>query len=521
MRIRPQPRRRTRTPLWSGTQAGRAVASTESANTRKPVGDLVGERASDPVGGLGASAEHPLTPRAENERLRAYEQRVKDAFARIVPTLKSLAARQHEAEFVTWAQEESRRQLGFELPGTALEDAWVNELDMRQLFAHATFETLRIMSGDYFGQDPLATRDRSDAFQAFLLDCGFHAMNVTPCADGRLAHAISYVLRLPMGAVRRTSYAGTLFDVEEAVDRWASVELSRFREGVPNLADAATRYLKVVSYHYSSRDPTHHGCAAHGSDTRRAALAGLEQLRAFREAVENSYCCGASIEVLLIGIDTDTDRLRIHLPGANGDADLDRFIDAGELYGATARLDAGSARDLIRERIAAPRDGGRPPEPGMQRLMARLIEHNIAQIDYVRRYEGGHYADIGHEERFIGVGSDFEEIQLRNLTYFAFMRTLEEGAPNLDVGIKIFRRLNVAHGLPIPIVLRFDYSGQVPGARERAIQRCARIAEAIAQRYPDLTERGLIQTFWTVRDSSRAAPAEPVGGSLAAMEKVA
>ena len=101
------------------------------------------------------------------------------------------------------------------------------------------------------------------------------------------------------------------------------------------------------------------------------------------------------------------------------------------------------------------------------------------------------------------------------------MRTLEEGAPNLDVGIKIFRRLNVAHGLPIPIVLRFDYSGQVPGARERAIQRCERIAEAIGQRYPDLAERGLIQTIWTVRDSSRAAPAEPVGGSLTALEKAA
>lgn len=155
----------------------------------------------------------------------------------------------------------------------------------------------------------------------------------------------------------------------------------------------------------------------------------------------------------------------------------------------------------------------------MQRLMARLVENNVSQIDYVRAYEGGHYPDAGHEERFIGVGVDFEEIHLRNLTYFAFMRTLEEGAPDLDVGIKIFRRLNVAHGLPIPIVLRFDYSSQVPGARERAIQRQARVAEAIGARYPDLTKQGLIQTYWTVRDTSRHSPIEYVGGSLPGLEQ--
>jgi hypothetical protein len=80
-------------------------------------------------------------------------------------------------------------------------------------------------------------------------------MDVTPCADGRLAHAISYVLRLPYGAVRRKSYAGSLFDIENTVEKWVETELMRFREGVPNTADAPTRYLKVVVYHYSSVDP--------------------------------------------------------------------------------------------------------------------------------------------------------------------------------------------------------------------------------------------------------------------------
>jgi carboxysome shell carbonic anhydrase len=504
MRIKPkpQPRRRVRPASWTNTPAA-PVSTTQ-----------VAPESSGSLDGIGRTGTHPLTRLDENQRLWAYEQRIKDAFARIVPTLKSIAARVPDAGFEDWAQAEARQKLGFELPESRLADAWVAGLDRRALFAHATFETLRAMSDDYFTTDPLDDRGQSDEFRRFLLDCGFHAMNVTPCSDGRLAHAIRYVLRLPMGAVQRRANAGALFDVEEALDRWSSVELGRFREGVPNTADAPTRYLKVVVYHYSSRDPEHHGCAAHGSDTRQAAAAGRERLHAFREAVENSYCCGASIEGLLIGIDTDTDRLRLHLPDARGDADLDRFVDAGALHRETARLDPEAARALIRERVANPSGGGLAPAPGMQRLIARLIEHNISQLDYVRDYHNGHYTDIGHEERFIGVGMDFAEIHLRNLTYFSFLRTLEEGACNLDVGIKIFKQLNVDHGLPIPIVIRFEYSGQVPGARERAIDRCERLAEAIAQRYPDLAEHGLLHTYWTVRDSQGHGRLEPVGGSL-------
>jgi hypothetical protein len=261
MRIKPkpQPRRRVRPASWTSTPAA-------------PVGTTqVAPESTGSLDGIGRTGTHPLTRLDENQRLWAYEQRIKDAFARIVPTLKSIAARVPDAGFEDWAQAEARRTLGFELPESRLADAWVAGLDRRALFAHATFETVRAMSDDYFTTDPLDDRGQSDEFRRFLLDCGFHAMNVTPCSDGRLAHAIRYVLRLPMGAVQRRANAGALFDVEEALDRWSSVELGRFREGVPNTADAPTRYLKVVVYHYSSRDPEHHGCAAHGSDTRQAA----------------------------------------------------------------------------------------------------------------------------------------------------------------------------------------------------------------------------------------------------------
>ncbi len=105
-------------------------------------------------------------------------------------------------------------------------------------------------------------------------------------------------------------------------------------------------------------------------------------------------------------------------------------------------------------------------------------------------------------------------MQLRNLTYFAYMNTVEEAAPDLDVGIKIFSGLNVAHGLPIPIVVRFDYHGQVPGARERAIAHCHRVADGLRARYAELVGRGLLHTLLVVRDCNAGGRIEMLGCSV-------
>ena len=129
-------------------------------------------------------------------------------------------------------------------------------------------------------------------------------------------------------------------------------------------------------------------------------------------------------------------------------------------------------------------------------------------------FRSGHYTDAGHAERFIGVGIGFKEIHLRNLTYFAYMDTLEEGSADLDVGIKIFKGLNVSRGLPVPVVVRFDYSGKVPGARDRAVQHGERLLEAMRQRYADLFAEGLLHVLLTVHDKDRHAPAEAVGSTI-------
>jgi carboxysome shell carbonic anhydrase len=211
-------------------------------------------------------------------------------------------------------------------------------------------------------------------------------------------------------------------------------------------------------------------------------------------------------------MDTDTDAIRAHVPGADGEIDLESWIDGRDLYTETIDLDAAQARAHIVRRVE--QAAASSPRPGMVRLISRLLANNFSQIDYVRQFHAGSYSDAGHAERFIGVGIGFKEIHLRNLTYFAYMDTVEEGAADLDVGVRIFSGLNVSRGLPIPVVLRFDYHGAVPGARERAVRHCQRVRDAIASRYADLCRDGLLHTLLTVRDRDRPVPAETIGSSI-------
>ena len=509
----------TSAPLPTAAPAASAASAAPAASNgqllRPPAGPIP-VAGSAPLASSRAGGLHPLSDGARNAALHAYDARVKAAFDRIVPVLQKLSALQHESDFINQAQAVAQAELGYQLPLPILERAWVTQLDMRTLFAWCVFETYEQTSAAFYEQDPLAACPGSpatEAFDAFLLSCGFHLLDVTPCADGRLAHAIAFALRLPYSSVRRRPHAGALFDVENTVNRWVKTEHRRYREGRPNSAHEDTRYLKVVLYHFSSRDPAHEGCAAHGSDDAAAAACGLQRLSDFQEAVENSFCCGASVDLLLLGIDTDTDAIRVHVPGLDGTTRLDRWLDAEAVYQATRDLSAQQAwqrvEAIVQEAAAS------TPDPGMVKLIARLLANNFSQIDYVRQYhQDCHYADAGHAERFIGVGIGFKEIHLRNLTYFAYMDTVEEGAPDLDVGVKIFRGLNVSRGLPVPVVVRFDYHGTVPGARERAIRHAERVQAAIEERYRDLYSQGLLHALLTVRDQDRHVPAEAVGSTI-------
>ena len=472
--------------------------------------------AADPYVALfGAAAEssaaapagaHPLHDAAHNRQLLDRESAITAAFDAIEPALKDAAALQFQDGAADRIQSLLRNRLGFEVPSELLQASWVKPLNMRELYACCAFLTFRALAERDFGRAAFVNAEGEPADE-LIRRWGFHAIDISPCADGRLSGVVDYILRVPPAVVTsRKSFAGAMFDVEESMRNWVEIELRRHREGVPNTADEPTRYLKIGVYHTSSSDPDHEGCAAHASDTRKAATALLDRLNDFARAVENSHCCGASVATLLIGVDTDTDAIRVHVPGANGVMTVDRYIDNRVLFEQTMTLGREAAKDAIRHAVAeaAGVSEDDTATEGMRWFCGYLLKNNMAQIEYVRAYHAGSYADLGHSERFITVGDSFDDVQLRNLAYQAQMETIEEGAADMDVGIKIFRKVNMAHDLPIPVFVHCRYDGRVPGSHGRAVERCRRLERAIRARYPDLAREGWLYTYATVKDRASA-----------------
>jgi hypothetical protein len=62
--------------------------------------------------------------------------------------------------------------------------------------------------------------------------------------------------------------------------------------------------------------------------------------------------------------------------------------------------------------------------------------------------------------------------------------------------------------------LRFDYHGQVPGARERALRHAERVLEAIRNRYSDLCQQGLLHALISLRDRDSHVPGETVASTI-------
>jgi hypothetical protein len=79
------------------------------------------------------------------------------------------------------------------------------------------------------------------------------------------------------------------------------------------------------------------------------------------------------------------------------------------------------------------------------------------------------------------------------------MRTLEEGAVDLDVGIGILRRTNAPHGLAVPVLVHVDYDERIPGARANAQARARRLAALIETRYAGAVDPAGLVTLAVVR----------------------
>ena len=450
------------------------------------------------VVGPGQNCEHALVDQALNRSLYAYENQVRGRFAPILDTLKTLSALQHELDFVSRAQRVAQDKLGYDLPIALLENAWVSGLDLRALHTYCIFRSFKACI-DHTADDQAPWRERMLIDAAFIRDCGYHTVDVSPCADGRLQGLLPFVLRMaPNDAVSVKAYAGALFDVEGDVADWTQRELQRLSGGLP--AGAEGGYLKIAVYHYSTSNPCQQGCAAHGSDDAKATQAAADRLAELRGAIENTYGRGAAPDTLMIGMDTDTDAIRIHLPDSESANCPKRFIESAGLYHDTLGMSAAAAREEILTAVAQA-EGGCGTQPGMRKLILRLLEANLSQIQYVIQHHEGRYADIGHNERFICAGEAMSELQLRNKFYFAHLDTVEEGAPDMDVGIKIFTGLNISHGLAVPVLVHFHYSSRVPGSRERSVARCKRVRAAIQGRYSQLHAQGLLNCQMALSDT--------------------
>ncbi len=449
---------------------------------------------------------HPLAEPALSDALKQRAEEIAAAFELIEPVLRRLAPRQFDDDFPEQAHRELADSLGVDIPAAELESSWSSPLNLGRIHARCVLGTFRNLVEREFDRN-LALVEEGESTEVLIRRFGFHAVDITACADGRLGGVVDFILRVPPAVVVwHDSYAGAMFDVEDALHRWESVELRRWREGWPNDASEPTRYLKIGLYHFSSVDPRHQGCAAFGSDQVRAATALLARLQELEGAVESTQCCAASVATLLVGVDTDTDAIRVHVPDAAGETDVDRFVSSATLYEQTASLEREAAKEFIRHAVAdcAGVDAADAATEGMRWLCGYLLKNNIGQVDAVRGWNGGRYADSGHAEQLVVAGDAIDDVQLRNLTFQAQMGTLEEGAVDLDVGIEVLGRTNAAQGLAVPVLVHVDYDERIPGAGARAQARARRLAAAIETRYAGAAGPAGLVTQGVVRARGRS-----------------
>lgn len=492
-----QPQRRVRHQAPSHLPAGTLMRTGTDATV--PARVVMANPACDPHG--RQLCEHALVDSGLNEALYGYEAMLQARFDEVEAVLQAVAELPRGEGFDAQAQRLARERLGFELPTEMLQSSWIVGLDMSALFAHCLFEACRRSVAQ-------ATQEQAGWLQGmaiddeFIAECGYHTLDITPCADGRLQGVLPFVLRVSPAseAVLLKAYAGALFDIELDMADWAQRELTQRLHG-----RLGTRYLKMAVYHYSSSSPSKEGCAAHGSNEDAARAAAVSRLSQLRSGIGQAFGAGLGPDVLLLGMDTDLDAIRVHLPGADGEPSDAVTVETAVLYRETLGMPAEQARAHIAQAVEASAASVRSTaSAGLKRLISQFLEANLSQIEYVIQHHEGRYQDLGHGERFLCVGDPIEELQMRNLYYFAHLDTLEEGTACVDVGIHIFEKLNLARGYPAPVIVHFSYASVIPGARERAVERCERIMRAIQTRYKDRVPGDALKFALCVSDATGA-----------------
>lgn len=444
--------------------------------------------------------EHALVNPALNKALSDYETLLNDRFDRVESVLKEISELpKQDGRFKERANQLAQLGMNCGLPESLISRSWMRGPDLPSLFGHCMFQAC-LQSVANANREQASWLQGMSVDDQFIHECGYHTVDISPCSDGRLQGVLPFVLRVsPFSeAVVLKAYAGALFDIETDIADWTQRELSQRIDG-----QSGRRYLKIAIYHYSSSAPASQGCAAHNGDEQMARRAAASKLNELRVAIDHAFGPAPGPDVLLIGLDTDLDAIRIHIPNRDGSPSDEEVVDSSTLYKETLSMSAEQGLSYIRKAVAQACQAARSNiSNGLKQLIEGLIEVNLSQIEYVIQHHQGRYEDVGHGERFICVGDPVDALQIRNLYYFAHLDTLEEGAACVDVGIHIFEKLNITRGFPIPVIIHFAYASIIPGARQRAIERCERVMHAMIARYQSFAYAESLKFALCVSDSN-------------------
>ncbi|MGV6840275.1 MAG: carboxysome shell carbonic anhydrase [Planktomarina sp.] len=431
--------------------------------------------------GLSSAGGHPFAEPAAATDLARREQEIESAFARLSDVLQSLAPQQFEADFAAKAVS-ALGMIGVKAEECWFQADWKKPLDMSEIHARCVSRMFARLAQT--GSEAVRYMDKDgESVETLIRRWGFHGVDIVTCADGRLAGMLGSVLRIPLQIVtKRRSYAGSMFDLGTAIGDWEEVELGRWRTATPNDASEDTKYLKIGVYHFSSVDPSCQGCAAHGSNDTKAVSALHERLVQFQGSIEGRHNAGDKVALLMVGLDTDTDAIRVHVPDASGAMHADRYVDTAALHGETKSLPRDTAKEHVRAAVAACAgvDGEDEATQGMRWFCGYLLKNNIAQVEAIlTQYGGKGYPVAGHAERMIIIGDSVDDVQLRNIAFQAQMGSVEEGEVDLAVGIKILGKLLAADGLSVPVLVVRGFDDDLPGDEEVAASAARRMRNAV------------------------------------------
>jgi carboxysome shell carbonic anhydrase len=458
---------------------------------------------------LPGCGRHPLADRASSLALHHRVRDMTAAFDAIEPALRRLAPHQFEEGFGARAAAEVLSRLHLDLPVELFAADWTAPLNMGIIYARCVVGTFRRMIEQGF--DPgFAHFNDGETIESLSQRWKLHALDITPFADRRLVDAVRYILRLPQSQITSCKPCpGALFNVDETVRDWERAELRRWRDASSNGAFHTTRYLKMCIYPFSNEKPANEGCVEQDRDDDRAITALLVRLRQFGQSVRLLHGESASVATLLLGVNTSTEAIRVHVPDADGIMHAGRHLNSHILYNGTSALSHNAAKAEIHRAVTtcAGVSGNDAGSAGMRWLCSDLIEANIAHVDF--RREGRLLHSASHE-RLLVVGDPVDEPPMGDFAFQVRTSAFEDGTAELDSGIITMRGFHEKNRLAIPLLVHVRVDPLMPGAMQCARGRAGYLATEIQRRYDHLVSRGNLHIEVIIRDSDGALlPMEP------------